>query len=332
MKNNKILTVENLKVQFLNREKLKFSARKSGKWKIVLDSISFSINENETFGIVGETGSGKSTLARTLMGIYKPVEGRVTFMGKEINFKKKDDLIFLRKNIGIVFQDPVGSLNPRLRIREIIREGLFTDVKLSKTEQNSRIEEVSDLVGLARSKLDAYPNEISGGEKQRVSLARALVNNKKILILDEPTSSLDVSIQAQILNLLRKLRDELSITYIFITHDFNVIRYMCDRIGVLYYGQILEISSVHDIYENPLHPYSSDLMNANITLDTVDKFDSQYEVGEPSRSGCIYLNSCSRKFEKCNVVPPSFDINGRIVKCWLYENDTKLHDDVSLKQ
>ncbi len=320
MKNNEILRVENLKVQFLNREKLKFSARKTGRWKIVLDGISFSINDGETFGIVGETGSGKSTIARTLVGIYRPTEGNIILMGRKINFKKKDDLIFLRKNVGIVFQDPVGSLNPRLTIRDIIREGLAIEEKLSRKEENDKINDVSDLVGLASSKLDAYPNEISGGEKQRASLARALVNNKKILILDEPTSSLDVSIQAQILNLLRKLKDELSITYIFITHDFNVIRYMCDRIGVLYYGQILEISSVHDIYENPLHPYSSDLMNANISLETENKFDSQYEIGEPSRSGCIYINSCSKKFEKCSNSPPEFNVNGRRVKCWLYES------------
>jgi len=320
MKNEEILKVEKLKIQFLNREKLKFSARKTERWKIVLDEISFSILEGETFGIVGETGSGKSTLARTLVGIYKPKSGKIALMGKEINFRKRDDLLYLRNNVGIVFQDPVGSLNPRLKIREIIREGLAIEEKLSKMEQDKKIDEISDLVGLADSKLDSYPNEISGGEKQRVSLARALVNNKKILILDEPTSSLDVSIQAQILNLLRKLKDELSITYIFITHDFNVIRYMCDRIGVLYYGQILEISSVHDIYENPLHPYSSDLMNANITLETENKFDSQYEIGEPSRSGCIYLNSCVKKFEKCNIPPPEFNVNGRLVKCWLYES------------
>lgn len=319
MINNEILRVDGLTVQFLNREKVKFGMMKLNRWKIVLDNISFSILDGETFGIVGETGSGKSTLAKTLVGIYVPKDGKVILKGREINFRKKDDLLYLRRNVGIVFQDPVGSLNPRLTVREIIREGLAIEEKLTRKEQDSRIDEATDLVGLAGSKLDAYPAEISGGEKQRVSLARAIVNKKKLLILDEPTSSLDVSIQAQILNLLRKLKEELSITYIFITHDFNVIKYMCDRIGVLYYGQILEISSVREIYENPLHPYSSDLMNANITIESENKFESQYEVGEPSRSGCIYYNSCLKRFNKCNTSPPIFLVDGRKVKCWLYE-------------
>ncbi|MCL4412360.1 MAG: ABC transporter ATP-binding protein [Candidatus Thermoplasmatota archaeon] len=321
MKDESILNVSGLKVRFRNREKRGFLTGAAEKWKVVLDDISFSVNEGETLGIVGETGSGKSTLARTLVGIYRPVSGEVILNGKRIDYGKKVDLVYLRNNIGIVFQDPIGSLNPRLTVREIVREGIPFNRKISRKEQDNSISEITDLVGLSSSKLDEFPETISGGEKQRVSLARALVNRKKILLLDEPTSSLDVSIQAQILNLLRKLREELSVNYIFITHDFNVIKYMCDRIAVLYYGQFLEVSSVQDLYENPFHPYSAELMNANLTLETSNKFESQYEIGEPSREGCIYVNSCPKRFSKCSLPPPSIPLGNRVVKCWLYSSD-----------
>lgn len=311
----KILEVNNLKVKFQVNAGL--FAKSEEKYKIVLDGINFSIEQGETFGIVGETGSGKSTIAKTLVGINVPSEGEISLLGKKIDFKKKSDLIFLRKNIGIVFQDPVGSLNPKLRVNEIIYEGLNLEEKLTSKEKRERIYEIAEKVGLNKNKLNSYPGELSGGEKQRVSLARAIISPKKILILDEPTSSLDVSIQAQILNLLIKIKKELNLTYIFITHDFNVIKYMCDRIGVLYYGRMLEISPVKEAYENPLHPYTQDLMNANITIDSTSGFESQYEIGEPSREGCIYKNSCKFRMEICEKDPPTFNIGERQIKCWL---------------
>jgi peptide/nickel transport system ATP-binding protein len=320
MSNDPILEFKDVKVQFKTKQKLSLKTLLTTKWKIVLDSISFSVREGETFGIVGETGSGKTSLARTLIGIYKPVSGAVKLMGKVINFKSKEDLYYVRLNVGMVFQDPVGSLNPMLSLRDIISEGLPSEKKLSKNEINEKIDEISGLVGLPINKLDSFPPEISGGEKQRVSLGRALINKKKILILDEPTSSLDVSVQAQILNLLRKIKEELSVTYLFITHDFSVIEYMSDRVTVLYFGQILEISSVRNLFENPLHPYTADLISAHIRVDTDSAFDASYRIEEPSREGCIFINSCSKKFEKCTITPPSFSVNGRIVKCWLYSN------------
>ena len=318
--NNKILEIRNISVRFKTKTKLKIILKEGERYKIAVDNVSLDVMEGDTFGLVGETGSGKSTIARTLVGIYKPFTGEIYFMGKKIDFKRKNDLLYLRKNIGIVFQDPVGSLNPKLKVREIIREGFSIEEKYSKSEQDKLIFDITRKVGLGESKLDSYPSELSGGEKQRVSLARALVTQKKILILDEPTSSLDVSIQAQILNLLRKLKSDFNLTYIFITHDLNVIRYMCNRMGVLYYGQLLETGNVKEIYESPLHPYTADLMNANLTLDSSLDFTSQYDIGEPSRKGCIYKNSCKKRFELCENPPNDVELGERKVKCWLYKN------------
>lgn len=320
MNNEPILDVKNLSVSF--KIKAKLFSKKEEKYKIAVDNVSFSIFEGKTFGIVGETGSGKSTIAKTLLGIYKPRSGNLKLMGREINLRSKKDLFFLRSHIGIVFQDPVSSLNPKLKVREIIREGINRSSRLNKKEQNDRINEIADLVGLSEHKLDSYPSELSGGEKQRASLARSIVSKKEILILDEPTSSLDVSIQAQILNLLRKLKEELNLSYIFITHDLNVIKYMSDNIGILYYGQMIEIGSeTKDIFENPFHPYTTNLINANLTLKSTIDFNSRYdEKGEPSRSGCIYINSCPKKMPVCKDPPPEIRLNGRVVKCWLYDN------------
>ncbi len=317
--NEPILEVENLTVQFKKKTKLFQSAGDEDKWKRVLDSISFSIKQGETFGIVGETGSGKTTLARTLVGIYRPKEYRIKLNGKQIDFRKREDILLLRKNIGIVFQDPVGSLNPRVTVSEIISEGLPDQQRLTDEQLGKKIKEASELVELPESKLEAYPTELSGGEKQRVSLARTLIGGKKILVLDEPTSSLDVSIQAQILNLLIGLKNELSISYIFITHDLNVIKFMCDRVAVLYYGQILEQGNTHEIFERPRHPYTADLIGANLSFTSSSEFSVAHESGEPSREGCIYQNSCGKRYTACEKSPPIFDLGKSLVKCWLYD-------------
>lgn len=316
-----ILEVKDLSIEFKNREKLFQIGKSYETRKRVLDKISFTLNKGETFGIVGETGSGKTTIARTLVGINKPAEGRVSLLGREVNFRKREGLLYLRRNIGIVFQDPIGSLNPKLTVSNIIEEGLNPLSNISKSQKKGRISEVLSLVEIPESKLDAYPDELSGGERQRVSLARTIVEDKKILILDEPTSSLDVSIQAQILNLLGKIKEELSVSYIFITHDFNVIKYMCDRMSVLYYGKMLEEGNVRDMYENPLHPYTSDLMNANITLSPRTEGGDKIEIREPSKSGCIYMNTCRRRFSPCVNSPPDFRMDSRTVKCWLYKDE-----------
>ncbi|MGC8617400.1 MAG: ABC transporter ATP-binding protein [Thermoplasmata archaeon] len=324
--NEPILEVENLSVQFKVKTKMFKGTGEKERWKKVLNSISFNIRQGETFGIVGETGSGKTTLARTLVGIYKPKNSKVTLYGKRVDYKKKEGILLLRKTIGIVFQDPVGSLNPRVTVQDIISEGIPAGEKMTKEEKVEKVREAASLVELPESKLESYPTELSGGEKQRVSLARTIIGGKKILVLDEPTSSLDVSIQAQILNLLIRLKKELSISYIFITHDLNVIKYMCDRVAVLYYGQILEQGSTAEIFEHPRHPYSSDLIGANISFESTNSFSVIQESGEPSKVGCVYKNSCSKRFAACDNEPPVIDYGKGSVKCWLYDNIRKVRD------
>src|SRR5579883_1871854 len=240
-----LVDVEELTVRFRAKNAQINLFSKSARWFNAVDSVSFSIKKGDTFGLVGETGSGKSTIAKTLVGIYRPSSGRVKLFGKEINFEKAADLAYLRKNVGIVFQDPVGSLNPRLTVREIISEALIASKSVPESSYDSKISKIMELVGLRRSALTMHPRELSGGEKQRVSLARALVVPKKLLILDEPTSSLDMTIQAQVLNTLRRLKAELDLSFLFITHDINVIRYMSTRLGVLFYGKLVEVGSTY---------------------------------------------------------------------------------------
>lgn len=325
--NSSILEVRNLTVQFKKKRKLLETLNLELTRKKALDSVSFNVIQGETFGIVGETGSGKTTLARSMVGVYRPKNCYMKLLGKEIDLKKRTDILFLRKNIGMVFQDPVGSLNPKLRVIEIIAEGIASESKLSKKERKDRISDAVSFVDLPESKLESYPTELSGGEKQRVSLARSIMGEKKLVILDEPTSSLDVSIQAQILNLLTKLKNELSVTYILITHDLNVIKYMCDRVAVLYYGQILEVGPTRELFERPRHPYTSDLVNANVTLSSTSVFSEKIEYGEPSTEGCVYKNSCSRRFAPCDTEPPIVSIDGQLVKCWLYDKKAESKKD-----
>src|SRR5579862_2901171 len=257
----KLVEVENLTVRFRARDqRVSFFSQGGQKWINAVDRVSFSINSGDTFGLVGETGSGKSTIAKVLVGLYKPTSGKIKLLGKEIDFRKKDDISYLRRNVGIVFQDPVGSLNPRLTARDIIAESLIASKSVNKEEFDSRILDILERVGLRRSALLMYPREISGGEKQRVSLARALVIPKKLLILDEPTSSLDMTIQAQVLNTLRKLKAELDLSFLFITHDINVVRYMSSRVGVLFYGKMVENGPTKEVLSNPQHPYSQELL------------------------------------------------------------------------
>lgn len=315
-----IVDIRNLTVEFKKKQKFLAVGGTEVARKRALNSISFSVKDGETFGIVGETGSGKTTLARTLVGIYKPKDYFLKILGREIDFKKKRDILFLRDHIGIVFQDPVGSLNPKISIYDIILEGLPLGERKSKEEIERRIGEAAAFVDLPVSKLESYPTELSGGEKQRVSLARTIIGDKKILLLDEPTSSLDVSIQAQILNLLRRLRKELFMTYILITHDLNVIKYMCDRVAVLYYGQILEVGETREIFEHPLHPYTSDLISANVTFSSSMVFSDKAITGEPAAEGCVYKNLCAKRFTKCDGVPAAFSMGPSLVKCWLYED------------
>jgi len=316
-----ILEVRNLTVSFVVRAgNLLLFERGSGMMNVVND-VSFSVREGETFGLAGETGSGKSIIAWVLVGLFKPRSGSVKLLGKEINFRKKADVTYLRRNVGIVFQDPVGSLNPRLRVREVIREALIASNMFNRRDHDIRIEEIIDLVGLRRSSLDAHPRELSGGEKQRVSLARALVVPKRLLVLDEPTSSLDVSVQAQVLNTLKDLKSKLNLSYFFITHDINVMKYMSDSLGILYYGKLLEVGRTYDVVTTPKHPFTVRLMSnvPGLKRTQPQQEDTLGEQGS-SETGCVYRKVCPHAFERCNDSPPMFDSGSdQFVACYLHD-------------
>ena len=229
-----------------------------------IDDISFEIFEGETFGLVGESGSGKSTTGRALLRLYKPTEGEILFEGKEIaNLKKGKELLEFRKEAQMIFQDPYASLDGRMKVRDIIAEGI--DIHgLAKTaeERDAMVDELLETVGLNKEHANRYPHEFSGGQRQRIGIARALAVNPKFIVCDEAISALDVSIQAQIVNLLKRLQKEIGLTYLFIAHDLSMVKYISDRIAVMYRGRIVEMGSADCVYNNPQHPYTKSLLSA----------------------------------------------------------------------
>jgi oligopeptide/dipeptide ABC transporter ATP-binding protein len=325
---NNIVEADNLTVTFRARGGGSFLFERGSNMINAVDDVSLRVREGETFGLAGETGSGKSTIARVLVGLYRPRSGSVKLQGKEIDFRKKADVTYLRRNVGIVFQDPVGSLNPRLKVREILNEALVAQKAFGRNEFENRIETIIDHVGLRKSSIEAYPRELSGGEKQRVSLARALVVPKKLLVLDEPTSSLDVSIQAQVLNTLRKLKSELALSCLFITHDINVIKYMSNSLGILYYGKLVEMGPTFEVVTNPKHPYTMKLMANVPRLKRVEAQQELLTEQGPSPTGCIYSKVCPQVFEKCVNAPQLFSLGSdRFAACYLYEGNTQMSDE-----
>ncbi|MGD0477305.1 MAG: oligopeptide/dipeptide ABC transporter ATP-binding protein [Nitrososphaerales archaeon] len=294
--------------------------RKSPPMK-ALDDVSLEIRERETFGLTGETGSGKSTLAKVLVALYKPTSGTVKLLGRKIDYRNRKDIAFLRQNVGIVFQDPVRSLNPRLTVKEVISEALIASKTIPKKDYDERIDFITRLVGVTKDLLPRRPRELSGGQRQRISLARALVVPKKLLILDEPTSALDVSIQAQVLNTLKKLKSELDMSYLFITHDINVIKYVSHRLGVLFYGILVETGDTRTICTDPRHPYTQKLISNVLTLKKAQLQETVVSEHRPAPTGCRYRIVCPFAFEKCSTVPPAIDLGaGHLVSCFLYED------------
>ena len=229
-----------------------------------IDDISFEIYEGETFGLVGESGSGKSTTGRALLRLYKPTDGEILFEGKDIaNLKKGKELLEFRKEAQMIFQDPYASLDGRMKVRDIIAEGI--DIHgLAKTaeDRDAMVDELLETVGLNKEHANRYPHEFSGGQRQRIGIARALAVNPKFIVCDEAISALDVSIQAQIVNLLKRLQKEIGLTYLFIAHDLSMVKYISDRIAVMYRGRIVEMGSADCVYNNPQHPYTKSLLSA----------------------------------------------------------------------
>jgi oligopeptide/dipeptide ABC transporter ATP-binding protein len=292
-----------------------------------VDDVSLEVRSGETLGIVGESGSGKSTLARCLLGLHPVTSGKVFFDGREISALTARRLRPLRREMQMVFQDPYGALNPRRRVGSIIADPLAIHSKDSRSERRRRVQELMELVGLNPEHYNRFPNEFSGGQRQRIGVARALALRPKLVVCDEPVSALDVSIQAQILNLLTDLQADLGLTYVFIAHDLSVVRHVSDRVEVMYLGKIVESAPVTDLYTSPRHPYSAALLAA-IPVPDPDYVDHQRRIvlaGDlPSPihppQGCRFNSRCPRATDICRAEEPTLkpqlgDPSGHVAAC-----------------
>lgn len=320
---NVLLKVENLKKYFPIRHGM--FARHIGDVKAV-DDVSFELYEGETLGIVGESGCGKSTTGRAIMRLHEPTAGSITFEGVELTALNEEAMRKARRDIQMVFQDPYASLNPRHTIEKILEEPLIVHGMGNAQERKKKVREYLEIVGLSAYHAKRYPHQFSGGQRQRIGIARALMTNPKLIIADEPVSALDVSIQAQVLNLMQKLQEDLKLTYIFIAHDLGVVRHISDRVGVMYLGRLVELAESESLYNEPLHPYSQALLSA------VPIPDPQFEreqlilkgdIPSPSNppSGCAFHTRCPKVMEHCKTVVPNLQQvkQGHSVACHLYD-------------
>lgn len=267
----------------LKNVSLTFNKGKKNEVKAI-DNVSFDIYEGEVFGLVGESGSGKTTVGRAILKLYDINEGEIIFNGETVSHLKGKDLRTFRKDAQMIFQDPQASLNGRMKIRDIVAEGLdIHGLTASKAEREERVQELLDLVGLNKDHLTRYPHEFSGGQRQRIGIARALAVKPKFIIADEPISALDVSIQAQVVNLMQKLQHKRGLTYLFIAHDLSMVKYISDRIGVMHWGKMLEIGTSDDVYNHPIHPYTKSLLSAIPEPDPDKERQRVADVYDPSQ-------------------------------------------------
>ena len=307
-----LLNVRDLKMHFPITRGIIFQ-RQVGAIKAV-DGIDFTMYKGETLGLVGESGCGKSTTGRAILQLYRPTAGEVHFEGVDITKSKGEDLRKMRRRMQMIFQDPYASLNPRMTVGSIIGEPLEVhNIGSNKKERQERVQELLKTVGLNPYFVNRYPHEFSGGQRQRIGVARALAVNPAFIVCDEPISALDVSIQAQIINLLEDLQDELGLTYLFIAHDLSVVRHISDRIAVMYLGKIVELADRDELYENPMHPYTQALLSAVPIPDP--KIETQRkriilegDVPSPANppKGCNFSTRCPRVMDICRQQDPVF--------------------------
>lgn len=319
-----ILKVTNLKTHFDVTKGL-FAKKQIVK---AVDDVSFEVYENETFGLVGESGCGKTTLGRTIVKLYDPVSGSIEFEGKDIANIKGAELKAFRKDMQMIFQDPYASLNPRMTVGEIIKEPMVIhNIYNTDAEREARVVELLKIVGLKPDHIRRYPSEFSGGQRQRIGIARALAVNPKFIVCDEPISALDVSIQAQVINLLKDIQKEMGISYLFIAHDLSMVKHISDRIGVMYLGHMMELGPSNDVYKRPLHPYTVALLSA-IPISDPDiakrkqRIILEGEIPSPINppTGCPFSTRCSKATERCKrEVPQPVQVGNRLVSCFLYE-------------
>lgn len=294
-------------------------AKKDVKLK-ALKNINLEIRRGESFGIVGESGCGKSTLARTLLGLYKPTSGQILYNGEDINGSDNNVRKKLHREVQVVLQDPFASLSPRMRVWEIITEPMLVKGGISKKQCVKRAEELLELTGLPVEAAMKYPHQFSGGQRQRIAIARSLSVMPKCIVLDEPVSALDVSIRAQILNLLKDLQEQFDLTYIIIAHDLEVMEHFCDRIGVMYLGQVMELASRDEIFSEPLHPYTKALFDSILPINPETEW-KRVEIGDiPSPidapEGCPFSTRCSECTAACGERPVIREVKpGHYVSC-----------------
>ena len=298
--------------------------KKNKEYLRAVDGINLTVNRGETLGIVGESGCGKSTLGNLIMGLLKPTDGKVIFDGTEISSMKEKDLKKKRTDFQMIFQDPFSSLNPRMRLFDIIAEPLITHMKLDKRELERKVFELMEDVGLDPTYSNRFPHEFSGGQRQRIGIARALALKPKLIVCDEPVSALDVSIQAQILNLLSSIQKKYQLTYIFIAHGLPAVKHFSDRIGVMYLGNLVELTTKEQLFKRPMHPYTEGLL-ASVPISNPTLRGKRKEVGIegdiPSPvnppAGCKFHTRCPFATDKCKEVEPEFTEKekGHFVSC-----------------
>ncbi len=317
-----ILEIKNIFVEYFAENPI------TGQKQIVhaVNGLSLDIKDGEILAVAGESGCGKSTLAKAITHLEKPLSGEILYGNKDIFKMKKQELSAYRKDVQMVFQNPYSSLNPKMKIIDILKEPLKINTEYSDIEIYNIIKEKTEKVGLDINLLNRYPHEFSGGQRQRIAIARALMLNPKFIVADEPVSALDVSIQAQILNLIKELKREYKLTFLLITHDMGVIKYLADRVAVMYLGEIAELGSATQIFVNPKHPYTKALLSSVPKLEDTktERISLKGELPSPSNlpDGCKFHTRCPHCMEVCRTCSPTdFEIHpGHMVKCFLYMN------------
>ena len=307
---------------------------KPKNWVKAVDGVSFAVSRGESFGLVGESGCGKTTLGRLILRLIEPTSGRIEFDGQNIGLLNATEMMPLRRRMQIIFQDPYSSLDPRMKIDAIVTEPLRAIQPLTVYQRREAAAELLEKVGLRKDDLNKYPHEFSGGQRQRIGIARSLCVRPELIVADEPVSALDVSIQAQVINLLDDLKEEFNLSYVFISHDLSIVEHICDRIAVMYLGTVVEVATTEDFSKSPRHPYTRALLLAVPIPDPhrrAEPFPIEGDVPSPidPPAGCTFHPRCPHAFERCSQQKPPLAeaANAHFVACWLNEGAGMTNDD-----